>query len=213
MCFLPRKVFFILVLLFSPFLSSHVNAALILHVNANNLLTGADNVLVDGNLYNVYFSDMTGRQLFEQSPGVFDFGPVNDSNKNFFSTALLDQVLLGIYDTMPELTFGCENTDNDTCRIFSAFRTFSSGNIGAHVAVNFADALTDGISSGNPFPDDQFDVFPVGGFQPNTANPQQQVWAVWTPVSRQSIPITSTMWLLLTALGGLLLKGRNKTSI
>ena len=205
-----KNVTIALLILCCQLMSSTVYATLILHVNLDDLLTGADNVLVDGNLYDVRFSDMTGRQLFEQPGGGFDFGSVNDTNKALFTAALLDQVLLGDYDTMPELTFGCENTDNDTCRVFTAFRTFSSGNIGASVAVNAADALTDGFSSGNPFPDDQFDVFPAGGFQPNTPYPQRQVWAVWSDANSSSIPIPASIWLLPTGIFVLMYKRRSK---
>jgi len=200
---LLKKVTVILIVLYSQIMATNVNASLIIQVNTGNLLTGADNVLVDGSLYNVRFLDLTGRELFEQPNGEFDFGSVNDVNKALFTAALFEQVLLGIYDTMPELTFGCENTDNDTCRIFTAYRTFSSGNIGASVAVNSADALTDGYSAGNPFPDDQFDVFPLGGWQPNTPNPQQQVWAVWSSVDSHSVPSPASFWLLVT--GGFVL--------
>ncbi|GAA6205963.1 MULTISPECIES: hypothetical protein [Thalassotalea] len=193
-----KKMTSIFIFLSSQFIASHVYASLI--VNTDNLLIGADNIVVDGNLYNVRFSDLTGRQLFEQPGGGYDFGPVNDGNKALFSAALLDQVLLGDYDTMPELTFGCKDTDNDTCWIFTAFRTHTPGNIGASVAVNYADSIPDAFSAGNPFPDDHFDMIPVDHFQPNTPNPQRQVWAVWSPVNQQTVPSPDSVWLLFTGI-------------
>ncbi|MDO6446239.1 hypothetical protein Q4493_10695 [Colwellia sp. 1_MG-2023] len=199
-----RKTTAIFILLCSQFIASHVYATLIL--NTDNLLIGADNVTVDGSLYNVRFSDLTARQLFEQPGGGYDFGPVNDVNKAFFTAALLDQVLLDDYDTMPELTFGCEDTDNDQCWIFTAFRTHTSGNIGAHVAVNYADSSPDAFSAGVPFPDDHFDFIPVDHYQPNTPNPQRQVWAVWTQVNQHTVPSPNSVWLLLTGMVILMFK-------
>ncbi len=83
------------------------HSAPILQVS-NGQLTGATGVNVDGTLWDVVFSD--GAWDFSSGTGL----PASTkAQADLFSQALLDQVLLdstlGLFDSDPETTNGCEN--------------------------------------------------------------------------------------------------------
>jgi len=90
-------------------------ATVILEVDSGTgKLTGARNVDIDGTLFDVIFRDVSCVSLFDgcDSPADFDFqsrdGALAAAN------ALLDQVLIGIFDTFPDLTFGCSDLEKCT---------------------------------------------------------------------------------------------------
>lgn len=86
-------------------------AAPTLRVDINGILTGADNVQVGGNVYNVVFVDGTCAGLFSGCDELADFTFQNVTGAAAAAKALLDQVLLdgpaGNFDTDPLLTLGC----------------------------------------------------------------------------------------------------------
>ena len=83
---------------------------------SNGQLTGATGVDVDGTLWDVVFSD--GAWDFSSGTGL----PASTKEEaDLFSRALLDQVLLdstlGLFDSDPETTNGCENLNQ--CQFFT----------------------------------------------------------------------------------------------
>jgi len=76
-------------------------------------LLGASDVLVDGSLYNVEFLDGTCIDLYSGCDDVSDFTFQTQAAALLAAQALLDQVFLDgadLFDTNPELTFGCVDT-------------------------------------------------------------------------------------------------------
>lgn len=98
-----------LLAVFAPFAANSVPD---LQVNGEGQLTGATGVNVNGALWDVVFSD--GDWDFSSGEGL----PASTKEEaDLFSQALLDQVLLdsalGLFDSDPEMTNGCENLN--TC--------------------------------------------------------------------------------------------------
>ena len=93
-----------LMVIFTP-LAGH---SAMLQVNGDGRLTGATGVDVGGTLWDVVFSD--GEWDYSSGTGL----PASTkAEADLFSQALLDQVLidspLGLFDSDPEATIGCEN--------------------------------------------------------------------------------------------------------
>lgn len=86
--------------------SASATPAATLITNSGGLLTGATGVSVHGSLYNVEFVDGTCASVFGScSTSSFTFQ--SQATAQLATQALLDQVLLGIYDDDVELTLGC----------------------------------------------------------------------------------------------------------
>jgi len=81
------------------------NATLI--VAGDGTLLGATDVLVDGSLYEVEFVDGKCFDLFDGCDELSDFDFTDEATVLLAAQALLDQVMVGIYDLVPALTFGC----------------------------------------------------------------------------------------------------------
>lgn len=75
----------------------NASAAVTLNVS-NGILMGANNVNVNGVLYNVEFTDNDITTLMP---------PTQNFDAQAASQALLDQVFVGVYDNEPDLTNGC----------------------------------------------------------------------------------------------------------
>ena len=90
-------------------MTSSAYATVILNVTGGQL-TGAQNVVVSGTLYDVTFVDGTCIALFSGCDAVNDFD-ISVGAANAAANALIDQVFkdsgLGLFDTDPELTSGC----------------------------------------------------------------------------------------------------------
>ena len=104
-----------LLAVFAPFAAHSVP---VLQVNGEGQLTGATGVNVNGTLWDVVFSD--GDWDFSSGEGL----PASTKEEaDLFSQALLDQVLLdsalGLFDSDPEMTNGCENLN--TCIFFTPY--------------------------------------------------------------------------------------------
>ena len=93
---------------------SSAQAAVILNVDGDGQLTGAQNVDVDGTLYDVEFTDKGSCiTLFQGCDSSSDFVFAEDPSTALLAgQALLDQVLLdgvdGPFDTTTFLTFACD---------------------------------------------------------------------------------------------------------
>ena len=94
--------------------SARAQADVILNVDGGGNLTGAQNVVVDGKLYDVTLGGGSCDSLFDGcNPANFDFSEADGLGA---AQALVDQVFIdsaaGLFDTDPELTSGCTSTAN-----------------------------------------------------------------------------------------------------
>ena len=90
-------------------------------VDGDGELTGATGVDVGGTLYDVEFLDGTCTSVFNGCDSNSDFAFGSLSETNLAGQALMDQVFLGIYDSQPHLTRGCEG--HVDCAIWIPFNT------------------------------------------------------------------------------------------
>lgn len=102
-------------------------SAATLIIDGNGILTGATGVNVGGALFDVEFIDGTCVSLFSGCDQNTDFA-LNSlgSRPDVAGQALLDQVLIGVFDTNPELVRGCSNTS--FCQIDIPTQTGAPGN-------------------------------------------------------------------------------------
>ena len=153
-------------------------------------LTGATDVEVDGAYYDVQFVEGSCNSLFNNCSD-FTFTTIPDAL--LASQALLDQVLTGVYDDSPELTFGMSDTVSGliyTPRASNADFVFFSS------AINNASG-SDSVSGPGR----------LARMFENSANSERVVWAEWT-VSQ--VPIPAAAWLFGSALLGLGVVKRKK---
>ncbi len=93
-------------------------ASVVLDVDANGQLRGAQNVEVQGVLYDVQFVDGSFLSVFGDESNL---DAASRYMSNLFSQAINDQVLLGtLFDLSPEDTFGC--SDPNLCRIITPYQ-------------------------------------------------------------------------------------------
>jgi hypothetical protein len=130
--------------------SSEARATVIWDVT-DGILTGAQNVLVEGTLYNVTFADGSCFDLFDGCNEVSDFDFDTLTAATLAADALLDQVFLdvveGTFDTDPELTEGCSFLF--ACFVFIPFHLGPGGDPCSPpvFAVNDYDPLFDRIDT------------------------------------------------------------------
>ena len=149
--------------------AADVRATVILDVNGSGILTGAQNVDVNGTFYNVQFLDGTCAALFSGCDSNSDFTFTTSSDAQAAAQALLDQVfldgLLGNFDSNPALTQGC--TDPNLC---DAIVPYAVG-ISTWLAENFLNPSLDSVFSQS---------VPVTF---DSSDNSFATWAVFTPVS------------------------------
>lgn len=164
-------------------------------LNEDGLLIGASDINVNGTLYEVSFRDGTLSGIFGDASGL---DTDNLELAVAFSQALLDQVFvnneLGNFDTDPELTFGCPNTQG--CFIFTPYSVedlivTSVGAINRHNVVN-----PDMVRSEPPL---------SSGIDSDFSEVTTWVYGDW---EMQEIPLPAAGWLFLSALVGLAYKKR-----
>ena len=167
------------------------SAAAIQQVNASGELTGAVGVNVGGTLYDVAFVDGTCFAVFSGCDQASDFAFTNAADAAVAAQALIDQVFLdtglGMFDTQPELTLGCEPGIN-FCAALVPSSTIA-GAVTGGAALNVPAVLGD-------FPT----VFAVNSLDDTAATGGENL--VWAVFSAQSLPAPSTLALIGVAVAG-----------
>lgn len=159
---------------------THVSAAyageVTFNFDANNILTSANHVLVDGNAYTVEFRDGTCVSLFQGCTNVGDFVFKSLLSAEAATTALKDQVFVGGYDGHPELTAGCEFTSS-FCEILTPYSVFTRFNYLLGISSNA------GVSKFHNELNDLNDFTSVNyyGVSENTSSDFFRTYAVWSP--------------------------------
>lgn len=151
-------------------------------------LIGADKVLVEGGYFDVRFVDGTCAAVFSGCDSSSDFGVLPDELKG--ARALLDQVLLGEFDSNPARTAGCE---------FSLMCVIATPD---HVSM-LNDSITYALTSNG---DDNrvFDRAELGGNAARSgldfSRESAYVWAVWSPSRVSNVPEPASLALVLVGL-------------
>lgn len=168
------------------------NAVPTLQVSGTGILLGAQDVSVNGTLYDVAFLDGTCVQLFSGCDSISDFTFTTAASTNAAAQALLDQVLtdgpLGNFDSLPSRINGCaDNTGQGFCAILTP-ADFLVNNI---VAQNGIQESSDLVRPAFTLSGENLLVFDT------------VVYAVWTPQQVSAIPEPSTAALLLAGVAAL----------
>ena len=106
-------------------------------------LIGAQNVLVNGTLYDVTFMKGTCVELFDGCDEVTDFMINDAATARAAAEALLDQVFVAGYDSNPDHTYGCfifRRKPKYSCTVHVPYRsnvTGGFGNVITGVAINW----------------------------------------------------------------------------
>jgi hypothetical protein len=167
------------------FLAAPIHAAT-LEVNGDGKLIGASNVDVGGTLYDVSFVDGTCISLFSGcDDAATDFTFQTAQSAELASQSLIDQVLLGSFDTDPGLTFGCAD-GGGLCYLTTLYALNENETV-AKTAGNLASA---NIIN---------DRFYSPGF--DTSEDGAGVYAVWSQANVSPVPLPAAAWLFLSGLG------------
>jgi hypothetical protein len=157
-------------------------------VVTDGTLMGATDVDVGGSLYDVSFLDGSCNSLFDGCR-IFTFN--TQATAELASTALLDQVLIGVFDVNPHFVNGIN--DDFVSYIFTPYSTWSSGtyvNVGG--ALNDAFGVIDEAGWGR-----------ILGRTYDTSGlvlGSDEVYAVWSP---SPVPLPAAAWLFISAIAGL----------
>jgi len=148
----------------------------------NGILTGAGGVIVDGTSYNVEFLDGACSALFSGCDQASDFAFTTFGSATLAANALLEQVLIGAYDTNPALTRGCSGTSS--CTTIIPYDSTNGIGFGRR-ALNSNQVVADVVLAGGSFGID-YDTTPVLTFNyarftlssATGAVPEPSTWAM-----------------------------------
>jgi hypothetical protein len=151
-------------------------------------LIGATGVDVEGSLYNVQFLDGFYSDTFQDES---DLDTTSEAQARLFGQALMDQVFVdtaeGLFDSDPELTFGCGNLNE--CIVWIPFDIdFNTFEVTAVLAIN--------RRAGAIQPEGVRDVLGGNNYSNNFADDTNWVYADW-----QVVPVPAAVWLFASALG------------
>jgi len=198
------KKIFLAVSLF--FISNFVYAIPSLIIDSNGELTGARDVDVNGNMYDVDFQDGTCASLFGGCDDAGDLAlsasDVDAATAALFSSVFVDS-LDGNFDSDPSLTMGCETPT--LCSIITA---------GYFLADPFdPDSMDVVFSIGSNSDEEQLDdiIAPYttdisAGGDINTSAFDVSVFAVWSVATSSSVPEPSILGLMFIGLAGISLR-------
>ena len=170
-----------------------------LDVNGAGQLTGATGINVNGSNWDVVFSD--GAWDFSSGTGL---PATTKAEADLFSQALLDQVLLdstlGLFDSDPETSNGCENLY--VCIFFTPYFVDS---------VNTYFSLAFNQRAGGVNPDMVRDTPGILGLSGDFSTDTNWTLGVWTPSSPPNpVPVPAAVWLFGSGLLGLIGISRRK---
>jgi len=165
-------------------------------------LMGASGVDVGGTLYDVAFLDGTCIDLFNGCDDPSDFTFTDSASAILAAQALRDQVFVdgpdGFFDSIPELTNGCEadsiSGSLEYCNVRTVYELYLSGtDVHARVRVtrNSSGSTFDGLPSGQILV--SAPGFPLGF---DSAPQRFDTFAVWNPVPEPSTALLLGLGLL-----------------
>lgn len=173
-----------------------VQAAAVLQIDANGILTGATGVDVGGSLFDVEFRDGTCQALFSGCDALQDYDFQSQAAAKAASQALLDQVFKNVdaghlFDSNPALTRGCGSQLD--CVVLTPFLP-PGISVQSAIANNYATEALDGIG--------QIGV----QFYADLSEVPQYVFALWQPSAAVApepgrVPEPGTLALFAAALG------------
>ena len=175
-------------LFFACFFCSHAFSATLI-INDDNQLMGANEVLVNGTLYDVRFVDGSAGNLFSDGNDWYTTTFTTKEDAIEASQALLDQVFLGIYDTDPELTNGIEDLSDTYINTAYDIRKGKRKDMVLIVTThNYSDDKEDTVYYPAKF--DQVTVLTL-----DSTNDGKTAWATWA-LSPNAVPVPGSLSLL-----------------
>ncbi|MGR3375007.1 MAG: VPLPA-CTERM sorting domain-containing protein [Pseudooceanicola nanhaiensis] len=171
------------------------SAATVLTLDASGKLTGAQNVDVNGTLYNVSFSgEGTCATNFSGCDELSDFAFTDQASAAAAGQALLNDVFVLGFDSAPEDTLGCD--DWLECLAYIPFALPESSGTDAVIALNSTQEWDDRVGLAYMGNSTDFSIY------------GNVVWANFTPAAE--IPLPAGAPLLIAALGGLAVLRRRR---
>lgn len=183
--------------------AASVNAAPILQIDDTGVLTGATGVLVNDALYDVQFTDgyCGGLPHLCDYPSNFTFN--TSANAQAASQALLEQVLVGIYDANYKLTNGCQIMfpSRTGCAVLTPYTTLLATGPNPEVIILAEAAFNSDVN--------QLQDWILLGNDSTRTVWDYATYAVWT---QASVPEPSPLALLLAGLATIVFIKRRKSS-
>lgn len=178
--------------------------AAILRLNASNELIGADGVEVNGTLYDVRFVEDSAYNLF-YTGGSWNFDFTSQDSALDAAHALSDQVITGIYDDDPSLTYGLTGTEGALGTYGSILTPYTTyiypGS--SHLYIRGIAFTNHDNERNDAFSEDYYQFFNAY----STADHGNVVYAVW---SVSSVPVPGSFFLLMAGMFFLTGFGRKK---